>query len=67
MTGKATVLKFVVATTIAVALGMMISPGAVEYFFSHDQARANRSAASQTAELPNPQLSRVRLLVSTMK
>jgi hypothetical protein len=67
MTDKTFIFKFVVATTIAIALGIMISPSVVKYFLSTDQARAKRSVASQIAELPNPQLSRVRLLVSTMR
>jgi hypothetical protein len=67
MTGKTIIFKFAVATTLVIALGIMISPSAVRYFLSIDQARADRSAGSQIAESPNPQLSRVRLLVSTMK
>jgi hypothetical protein len=63
MTDKTFIFKFVVATTVAITLGISV----VKYFFFPDQVRTNRSIASQTAELPNPQLSRVRLLVSTMK
>jgi hypothetical protein len=67
MTHKAITLKFVVPAVFAVVLG--ISIGAVKYLVSVDQAGANRSVAGnrEMAELPNLQLSRVRLLVSSMK
>jgi hypothetical protein len=47
----------------------MISIGAVKYFVPIDQAQANHSVAGsrEIAELPNPHLSRVRLLFSSMK
>jgi hypothetical protein len=64
MTQKAITLKFVALTVLAVALGIMLSVGAVHLKDKHslalDRAEAN-------AELPNPQLSRVRLVLSSMK
>jgi hypothetical protein len=68
MTHKAIALKFVVSTA-AIVLGIMISIGAVKYFVPIDQAQANHSVAGsrEIAELPNPHLSRVRLLLSSMK
>jgi hypothetical protein len=64
MTHKAITLKFVVLTVLAVALGIMLSVGAVHLKDKHpvalDRAEAN-------AGLPNPQLSRVRLVLSSMK
>jgi hypothetical protein len=64
MTHKAVTLKFVVLTVLAVALGIMLSVGAVHLKDKHpvalDWAEAN-------AGLPNPQLSRVRLVLSSMK
>ena len=75
MTHKAISLKFVVPTVLAVALGIMISIGAVhltgKYPVPIDQAEARHSVAGSPgiAELPNPdgRLSRVRLLLSSMK
>jgi hypothetical protein len=60
--------KFIVLATIAIALGIMARPSAVEYFNSTDQARAKQAVATspEIAVLPNPQLSRVRLLVSNL-
>jgi hypothetical protein len=69
MTHKAITLKFVVPTVLA--LGIMISIGAIHYAVPIDQAEANHSVASSRgiAALPNSdvQLSRVRLLLSSMK
>jgi hypothetical protein len=73
MTHKAITLKFVVPTVLAVVLG--ISIGAVyltdKYLVPTDQAEANQSVTGSRgiAELPNPdgRLSRVRLLISSMK
>jgi hypothetical protein len=61
--------KFVVPTVFAIALGITISFGAVKYLIPADQAEANHSVADSRgiAEVPNPQLSRVRLLLSSMK
>jgi hypothetical protein len=75
MTHKAITLKFVVPTMLAIAFGIMISIGAVhltdKYPVNIDQAGANHSVAGsrEIAELPNPdgRLSRVRLLLSSMK
>jgi chemotaxis protein histidine kinase CheA len=71
MTHKAITLKFVVPTVLAIALGIMVSIGAVHYAVPIDQAEANHSVASSRgiAALPNSdvQLSRVRLLLSGMK
>ena len=67
MTHKVLVFKLLVLTVVAIALAIMISPRTVRHFVPSDQARVNRSAASQIADLPNLQLSRVRLLVSTMR
>lgn len=69
MTDKTFTFKFVVPAIVVVALGIMISPRAVKYFAPLDQARADRVGAvsPQNAERANPQFSRVRLLVSTMK
>jgi hypothetical protein len=72
MTHKAITLKFVVPTMLAIALGVVISIGAVhltdKYPAPIDQAEANHSVAgpSGIAEVPNPdgRLSRVRLLLS---
>jgi hypothetical protein len=67
MTDKTIAFKFAISTTLVIALGIMILPSAVKYFVSINHARADRAVASQITGLPNPQLSRVRLLVSTMK
>jgi hypothetical protein len=68
MTDKRTAFKFVIVTTVVVALGILISPSALRYFVPIDQAQAIHSVgSSQIDELPSPQLSRVRLLVSNMK
>jgi hypothetical protein len=67
VTHKAIILKFVVPTVLAIALG--ISIGAVKYLVPIGQAKAVRSVADsrEIAELRNPRLSRVRLLISSMK
>ena len=73
MTHKPITLKFIVPTVLALALG--ISIGAVYLTDKHlvptDQAEANHSAAGSggITELPNPdgRLSRVHLLLSSMK
>jgi hypothetical protein len=61
--------KFVVPTVLAIALGITISFGAVKYLVPVDQVDASHSVADSRgiAEVPNPQLSRVRLLLSSMK
>jgi hypothetical protein len=66
MTHKAITLKFVVPAVFAIALGIF---GAVKYLVSVDHAGASYSVAGsrEIAELPNLRLSRVRLLVSSMK
>ena len=68
MTNKSIAFKFVVLTTIAVALGIIGGPNVVGYFDSTDQARARHSvgASPEIAKLPTPQLTRVRLLVSNL-
>ena len=74
MTGKAITLKFVVPTVIATVL-VMISIGVVyltvKYLVLMDQAETNHSVAGSraSAELPNPdlRLSRVQLLLSSVK
>jgi hypothetical protein len=70
MTNKAITSKFVVPTALAIALGIMISIGAV-HFTPIDQVDANHSVGSSRgiAALPNPdvRLSRVRLVLSNMK
>jgi hypothetical protein len=65
MTDKKTVFGIAVATTTAAVLGIVVLFGAVRHFASRDQARATGPAAArQIVELPNPALSRIRLLVS---
>jgi hypothetical protein len=66
MTHKTATLKFVIWTTIAVVLGIITWSGTAKHSPSIDQARAKQAVATipENAELPNPQLSRVRLLVS---
>jgi hypothetical protein len=75
MTHKAITLKFFVPTVLAVALGIMLSIGSVyltvKYLALIDLAEADHSVAGSSgiAELPNPdaRLSRVRMLLSSMK
>jgi hypothetical protein len=75
MTQRAIALRFVVPKVLAVAFGIIILIGVV--YFTHKypvpavQAEANHAVAGsrEIAELPNPdgRLSRVRLLLSSMK
>jgi hypothetical protein len=68
MTHKTATFKFVIWTTIAVALGIMTWSGTAKRSPSVDQARTKQAVATspEIAELPNLQLSRVRLLVSNL-
>jgi hypothetical protein len=68
MTHKTVAFKFVIWTTIAVALGIMTWSSTAKHSPSADQARAKHAVATspEIAELPNRQLSRVRLLVSNL-
>ena len=67
MIRKETALNTVVLTTVIVALGIILS-GAERHLKPFDQARANHtvSANPEIAEMPNPGLSRVRLLISNL-
>jgi hypothetical protein len=75
MTRKVIILEFVAPTVLAVVLGIVLSVGAVyltnRYLGPVDQSEANHSVAGSrgVAELPNPdgRLSRVHLLLSSMK
>jgi hypothetical protein len=75
MTHKAITLKLVIPTVLAIALGIVISIDAVHFKGTYavpiDEAQANHFAfgSREIAALPNPdlQLSRVRLLLSSMK
>jgi hypothetical protein len=75
MTRKVIILEFVAPTVLAVVVGIVLSVGAVYlvncYLGPVDQSEANHSVAGShgIAELPNPdgRLSRVRLLLSSMK
>jgi hypothetical protein len=69
MTHKSATFKFLIWTTIAVALGIITWSSTAKRSPSIDQARAKQAVATipQIAELPAPQLSRVRLLVSRVK
>ena len=66
MTDKTAAFKFVIWTTIAIALGIITWSSTAKRSPSIDQARAKQAVATspEIAELPNPGLSRVRLLVS---
>jgi hypothetical protein len=68
VTHKTSVFKFVVLATIAVTLAFIAWSGASNHFAPIDRARANQpvGARPEIAELPNPALSRVRLLVSNL-
>ena len=56
---------FKIVIPIAGALGIVFLLGAVRHVTSIDQAGANHAIRTpQTVELPNPALSRIRLLVS---
>jgi hypothetical protein len=63
MTHKAITLQFVVLTVLAGALGIMISVGVVHLKDRHPVAMEREAKA----ELPNAQLSRVHLLLFSMK
>ena len=64
MTRK-TAFTIVVPTTAAVALGFALLLGAVRLFAPVDQIGASHVAgANKIAEVPDPALSRVRLLIS---
>jgi hypothetical protein len=69
MTHKGITLEIVLPTVLAIALCIVLSIGAVyltdQYLGPVDQVEANRSVAGsrEIAELPNPQLSRVGLLL----
>ena len=58
----------VVMATFVIGLGLVAWSGAARHFASVAQAQAKPlvSASPENAELPNPQLSRVRLLVSNL-
>jgi len=64
MTRKTINLKIVVLTVLAITLGIMITVGAVHL---KDNPIVPTDRAQANAELPNLQLSRVHLLVSSMK
>jgi hypothetical protein len=64
MTRKTNALKFVVLTVLAITLGIMVTVGAVHL---KDSPTVPTDRAQANAELPNLQLSRVHLLVSSMK
>jgi hypothetical protein len=67
MTDKKTALKIVIPATLAIALGLAAWSGAVRHVTPIDQPRGNHSVTPpEVAELPNPALSRVRLLVSNL-
>jgi len=69
MTHKAITLKFVVLTVFAITLGIMVSVGAF-HLKDRRPVPIDRLAVADSrgiGELPNPQLSRVRLLVSDIK
>jgi hypothetical protein len=69
MTHRSATFKFVIWTTIAVALGLVTWSSTAKRSPSIDQARAKQAVATipEIAELPAPQLSRVRLLVSRVR
>jgi hypothetical protein len=71
MTHKAITLKFVILTVLAIALGIMISIGATHLTDKHPVPIDRHAVAgsNEIAELPNPdgRLSRVHLLLSSMK
>ena len=68
MTHKTSTFKFVIWTTIAVALGILSWSGTAKRSPSVDQARAKQAvdSSSEITEVPNPQFSRVRLLISNL-
>jgi hypothetical protein len=68
MTNKTFTFKFVIWTTIVVALGILTWSGTAKRSPSIEQARTKQAVATspEISELPNLQLSRVRLLVSNL-
>ena len=68
MTHKTAAFKFVIWTTIAVALGILSWSGTAKRSPSIDLARAKQAvnSSSEITEVPNPQFSRVRLLISNL-
>jgi hypothetical protein len=66
MTNNKVVFRSVAMATVTVALGLAAWSGATRYFASNDQARAKPFVGTASSELPTPQLSRVRLLVSNL-
>jgi hypothetical protein len=68
MTHKTAAFKFVIWTTITVLLGILTWSGTAKRSPSTDQARTKQAAAisPEIVEVPNLQLSRVRLLVSNL-
>jgi hypothetical protein len=68
MTQRSATFKFIIWTTIAVALGIMTWSSTAKHSPTIDQARAKYVVVTspEIAELPNLQLSRVRLLVSNL-
>ena len=56
---------FKIAIPVGLALGIVFLLGAIRHVTSIDQAGASHTVgAPQAVELPNPALSRIRLLVS---
>jgi hypothetical protein len=68
MAHKTAAVKFVIWTTIAVLLGIITWSSTAKHSPPIDQARAKHAVATslEITELPNLQLSRVRLLVSNL-
>jgi hypothetical protein len=66
MTNKTIVFGSVVTPTVAIALGIITWPGAKRHASIAQVPRPSVSTAAEMSELPNPQLSRVRLLVSNL-
>ena len=68
MTHKSATFKFLIWTTIAVALGILSWSSTAKRSPPIDQAGTKQAIATspEIAELPSPQLSRVRLLVSNL-
>jgi hypothetical protein len=68
MTHKTAAFKFVIWTTVAVALGIITWSSTAKHSPSIDQMRAKQAVVTspEIAELPSLYLSRVRLLVSNL-
>jgi hypothetical protein len=66
MTDKKIGFRSVAMATFGIALGLAAWSGAARYFASNDQARVKPFVGGASSELPMPQLSRVRLLVSNL-